>query len=34
MFGELFGAWLAERWLAMGAPAPVRLVELGPAAAP
>lgn len=30
MFGELIGAWLAERWLAMGAPAPVRLVELGP----
>lgn len=30
MFGELIGAWLAERWLAMGSPAPVRLVELGP----
>ena len=30
MFGELVGAWLAERWLAMGAPSPVRLVELGP----
>lgn len=30
MFGELLGAWLAERWLAMGSPAPVRLVELGP----
>ena len=30
MFGELLGAWLAERWLAMGRPAPVRLVELGP----
>ncbi len=30
MFGELIGAWLAERWLAMGRPAPVRLVELGP----
>jgi len=30
MFGELLGAWLAERWLAMGQPAPVRLVELGP----
>lgn len=30
MFGELVGAWLAERWLAMGQPAPVRLVELGP----
>ena len=30
MFGELLGAWLAERWLAMGTPAAVRLVELGP----
>lgn len=30
MFGELLGAWLAERWLAMGSPAVVRLVELGP----
>lgn len=30
MFGELLGAWLADRWLAMGRPAPVRLVELGP----
>ena len=30
MFGELVGAWLAERWQAMGRPAPVRLVELGP----
>jgi NADH dehydrogenase [ubiquinone] 1 alpha subcomplex assembly factor 7 len=30
MFGELLGAWLAERWLAMGRPRPVRLVELGP----
>jgi NADH dehydrogenase [ubiquinone] 1 alpha subcomplex assembly factor 7 len=30
MFGELLGAWLAERWLAMGRPAPVNLVELGP----
>lgn len=30
MFGELVGAWLADRWLAMGQPAPVRLVELGP----
>lgn len=30
MFGELVGAWLAERWLAMGRPSPVRLVELGP----
>ena len=30
MFGELLGAWLAERWLAMGRPAGVCLVELGP----
>jgi NADH dehydrogenase [ubiquinone] 1 alpha subcomplex assembly factor 7 len=30
MFGELLGAWLAERWQAMGRPSPVRLVELGP----
>jgi NADH dehydrogenase [ubiquinone] 1 alpha subcomplex assembly factor 7 len=30
MFGELVGAWLAERWLAIGQPDPVRLVELGP----
>src|SRR5476649_2832106 len=30
MFGELVGAWLAERWQAMGHPKQVRLVELGP----
>ncbi len=30
MFGELIGAWIVERWQAMGAPSPVRLVELGP----
>ncbi|MBY0323493.1 MAG: SAM-dependent methyltransferase [Reyranella sp.] len=30
MFGELLGAWLAERWLAMGRPSTVTLVELGP----
>jgi NADH dehydrogenase [ubiquinone] 1 alpha subcomplex assembly factor 7 len=30
MFGELIGAWLAERWLAMGSPGDVRLIELGP----
>jgi NADH dehydrogenase [ubiquinone] 1 alpha subcomplex assembly factor 7 len=30
MFGELLGAWLAERWLAMGRPRGVRLIELGP----
>ena len=29
MFGELIGAWLAERWLAMGQPT-VTLAELGP----
>jgi NADH dehydrogenase [ubiquinone] 1 alpha subcomplex assembly factor 7 len=30
MFGEMIGAWLAERWHAMGQPSSVRLVELGP----
>jgi len=30
MFGEMIGAWLAERWQAMGQPSPLRLVELGP----
>jgi NADH dehydrogenase [ubiquinone] 1 alpha subcomplex assembly factor 7 len=30
MFGELIGAWLAERWQALGAPSPIMLVELGP----
>lgn len=30
MFGELLGAWLAERWQAMGEPASCNLVELGP----
>jgi len=30
MFGELLGAWLAERWQAMGRPGGVHLVELGP----
>jgi NADH dehydrogenase [ubiquinone] 1 alpha subcomplex assembly factor 7 len=30
MFGELVGAWLAERWQAIGSPGRVRLVELGP----
>ncbi|RMF75626.1 MAG: class I SAM-dependent methyltransferase [Alphaproteobacteria bacterium] len=30
LFGELVGLWLAERWMTMGRPAPVRLVELGP----
>lgn len=30
MFGELVGLWAAALWQAMGAPASVRLVELGP----
>ncbi len=30
MFGELVGAWLADRWRAAGSPAGARLVELGP----
>lgn len=30
MFGEIVGAWLVEAWRLAGAPAPVRLVELGP----
>ena len=30
IFGELIGAWLLAAWDAAGAPAPVRLVELGP----
>jgi NADH dehydrogenase [ubiquinone] 1 alpha subcomplex assembly factor 7 len=30
MFGELLGAWLAARWMAIGRADPVRLVELGP----
>src|SRR5260370_11214676 len=30
MFGELIGLWAAEVWSSMGAPKPVRLVELGP----
>lgn len=30
MFGELVGLWLADRWLASGAPKPFALVELGP----
>ena len=30
MFGELIGIWIASVWAAMGAPAPLRLVELGP----
>jgi NADH dehydrogenase [ubiquinone] 1 alpha subcomplex assembly factor 7 len=30
MFGELIGLWAAELWRLMGAPSPVRLIELGP----
>ncbi len=30
MFGELLGLWAAQVWTDMGAPAPLRLVELGP----
>jgi NADH dehydrogenase [ubiquinone] 1 alpha subcomplex assembly factor 7 len=30
MFGELIGLWAADLWQRMGAPASVRLVELGP----
>lgn len=30
MFGELIGLWAAEMWSQIGAPARVRLVELGP----
>jgi SAM-dependent MidA family methyltransferase len=30
MFGELVGLWAAEAWRLMGAPAQLRLVELGP----
>jgi SAM-dependent MidA family methyltransferase len=30
IFGELIGLWAAEVWAAMGRPAPLRLVELGP----
>jgi SAM-dependent MidA family methyltransferase len=30
MFGELIGLWAAAVWQLMGAPNPVRLVELGP----
>ena len=30
LFGEMLGGWLGDLWLRAGAPAPVRLVELGP----
>jgi NADH dehydrogenase [ubiquinone] 1 alpha subcomplex assembly factor 7 len=30
MFGEMIGLWVADIWERMGAPQPLRLVELGP----
>lgn len=30
MFGEIIGLWAVEVWERMGAPSPVRLIELGP----
>jgi NADH dehydrogenase [ubiquinone] 1 alpha subcomplex assembly factor 7 len=30
MFGELIGLWAAAAWRAMGSPADIRLIELGP----
>src|SRR5215210_4461769 len=30
MFGELIGLWAATVWRLIGAPRPVRLIELGP----
>jgi NADH dehydrogenase [ubiquinone] 1 alpha subcomplex assembly factor 7 len=30
MFGELIGLWCAETWHRLGAPRPIRLIELGP----
>ncbi|PPD43367.1 MAG: methyltransferase [Methylocystis sp.] len=30
MFGELVGVWASEAWRMSGAPAPARLIELGP----
>ena len=30
IFGEIVGAWLVHAWRMAGAPAPIRLVELGP----
>ncbi len=29
MFGEMIGVWVAQTWLSMGSPSPVRLVEIG-----
>lgn len=30
MFGEMIGLWLADRWIKMGRPEAVNLIELGP----
>ncbi len=30
MFGEMIGLWLADRWIKMGRPEQVKLIELGP----
>ncbi|WP_262694617.1 class I SAM-dependent methyltransferase [Kordiimonas aquimaris] len=30
MFGEMIGLWLADRWINMGRPTSVNLIELGP----
>ncbi|MBL4838766.1 MAG: SAM-dependent methyltransferase [Kordiimonadaceae bacterium] len=30
MFGEMVGLWLADRWIKMGKPNPVHLIEFGP----
>ncbi|MEX0298844.1 MAG: class I SAM-dependent methyltransferase [Kordiimonas sp.] len=30
MFGEMLGLWLADRWIKMGKPNPVHLIEFGP----
>lgn len=30
MFGEMLGLWLADRWIKMGKPSPVHLIEFGP----
>lgn len=30
MFGEMIGLWLADRWMKMGKPDAIKLIELGP----
>jgi NADH dehydrogenase [ubiquinone] 1 alpha subcomplex assembly factor 7 len=30
VFGELLGLWAAHEWMALGKPAPIHLIELGP----